>query len=147
MRIPTKPSKNSPIVILYANLVLRVPYTRAGYAGDILCQRRGRGIAVRQRNPWKPRLSLYERVGRVVLFPVKLGICLIALPVVLLAYPVIAIYILFVSEGGLKQRIIKAVAWPLALLAFNDFLSLGGLNNKTLSRISDWLNDRFDNKR
>lgn len=91
-------------------------------------------------------MSIYERVGRIVLLPVKLGICLIALPFVVLAYPVVAVYILVVSEGSPKQRIINALMWPLWLLAFNDFLSLGGYDNKTLSSINAWLNDKF-NKR
>lgn len=88
-------------------------------------------------------MSIYERTGRIILFPVKLGICLIALPLVVLAYPVVAVWLLFYGEGSLKERVINAATWPLALLAMNELLSLGGLDNPTLSRISDWLNDRF----
>lgn len=142
-RIPISTSKNTIIVLQYANLVLRVPYTRVSCAGDTLCQRQGRGIAVWRRNVWKPRMSIYERVGRIILFPVKLGICLIVLPFAVLAYPLVAVYIMFTSEYPLKERVVVAVTWPLAILVMNDFLSLGGLNNRALSRVSDWLHDRF----
>lgn len=88
-------------------------------------------------------MSIYERVGRIILFPVKLGICLIVLPFAVLAYPLVAVYIMFTSEYPLKERVVVAVTWPLAILVMNDFLSLGGLNNRALSRVSDWLHDRF----
>lgn len=102
-------------------------------------------FAVRRRNNvWKPRRSLAEQVGRVVLFPIKLGLLLIALPFLVLAYPVVAVYILFVAEGSLTKRVKYALLWPFGLLALNDLLSLGGLDIPALSRINDWLSDRFN---
>lgn len=94
--------------------------------------------------------SFTEQVGAVVLFPFKLILLVVVaallLPLTIVSYPFVAVAVLVKTEGSFGHRARMAALWPLywfaGLLAFNDFMSLGGMDNRTLSRINDWLKER-----
>ncbi len=95
-------------------------------------------------------MSIYERVGRIVLLPFKavivLVLLIVGLPLLIICYPFVSTYVFFKAEGSLKERAQMAAFWPLSILAMNDFLSLGGMNNPTLSRLTSWLERIFEKK-
>jgi len=84
-------------------------------------------------------MSFAEKVGKTVLFPFKVVAIVVAVPLFIIAYPLVGIYILFRGEGSIGQRLTIAVGWPLHVLAMNEFLSLGGFNIPLLSRITEWI--------
>lgn len=81
-----------------------------------------------------------EKVGAVVLLPVKLAVVLLVLAAIVLAYPFMGVYVLVAGEGPMMERVKRAATWPLGILAMNDFMSLGGMDNPTLSKISAGIN-------
>lgn len=101
-------------------------------------------------SPYRPYRTLEERIGRAVLLPVKLAGAAVALivapPLIVISYPFGAVYFFFAAEGSLAQRKKLALGWPVyvvgSILAMNDFLSLGGFDNRTLTRINNKLNRR-----
>lgn len=88
-----------------------------------------------------------EKVGHTVLFPFKVIAIAIAIPLFIITYPFVTSFLLLTalskenrkSIGSVMRQIDFAFTWPLAILALNDFASLGGHNIPALSSISDWL--------
>lgn len=83
--------------------------------------------------------SFTEKVGAAVLWPFKVLGLLVAAVLLVVAYPIVACINLATGEGTFANRAKVAATWPLGILAMNDFMSLGGMNSPTLSRISSAL--------
>jgi len=94
---------------------------------------------------WKYK-SFTEKVGFIVVAPFVVLLCPILLLILILAYPIIGVVILFNGEGSLLERIKLALLWPLGVLALNDFLSLGGLDNRFLTRVTELLKRAFPDR-
>lgn len=108
--------------------------SRAMYARCHLCVERNlmSGYGYRTTN---------EKVGAVVLFPVKLAGVIVVIALVVVAYPFVAVaHFATNKDCTLSERFKSALCWPMGILAMNDFMSLGGMNSPTLSRITAGIN-------
>ena len=85
-----------------------------------------------------------EKVGALVLFPIKVVALVLVVALVIVAYPFVAVaHFATNKDCALSERFKSALCWPLGILAMNDFMSLGGMDNPTLSRITSIINGRF----
>lgn len=101
--------------------------------------------------------SMEQRVGRAVLLPFRIILLVVVLavllPLIIVSYPFVAIWVIFRVQvpGGWRRRLKVGLLWPLyaigGVLAMNEFLSLGGLNNPTLSRFTGWLERLFEERK
>lgn len=100
------------------------------------------------RRTYRPHRTLNERIGALVLWPIKFVVKTIVVAGLILIYPIVTAWLFKAAffSGELKgvpvkTRLKRVFGWPLLLLAVNGFASLGGMNVEIpgLSRVGEWL--------
>lgn len=91
-------------------------------------------------------MNTNETVGAAVLLPLRIVAAVVAAALLLLAWLPVSLIVLWNQRNEpipLGDRFIGAFGWPLMILTFNEFVSLGGLDNPLLSKISRLLTVKF----